>query len=182
MKKNNNLQLFVNTDNNDLPREKVLLISVDKLKKNSYVDLNVDDKSIRVAIDFIQDLIIKESIGDNLFYAITDLIVNNNVTGLWKELLETYIHPIFYYGVVAELSIPLSFKNRNIGTFQAKDEKIEGTSLSDIKYLNQYYNNKRDFYISQLQDFLRCNQCFKKFRCPCDNIGSGFSIPINIKI
>lgn len=163
-----------------IERPNILLISVDKLKNNSYIDLNVDDKKIRVAIEFIQDLIIKECLGTSLFDTLTNLIEDGEVKGVWKELLETYIHPIFYYGVVAELIIPLSYKNRNIGTYQIMDDKAVGTQLSDIKYLTSYYNNKKDFYVSQLQDFLRNNKCFTQFKCPCKLSNSNFNIPINI--
>ena len=180
MKNKNEIKLFISEEYIEKPN--VLLISVDKLKENSYIDLNVDDKKIRVAIQFIQDLIIKDVLGIGLFNTLTDLIENGEVKSAWKDLLDNYIHPIFYYGVVAELAIPLSYKNRNIGTYQIMDDKASGTQLNDIKYLTSYYNNKRDFYISHLQDFLRCNQCFAQFKCPCYKSSSNLNIPLNIKI
>ena len=178
MKNKKEIKLFISEEYIEKPN--VLLISVDKLKNNSYIDLNVDDKKIRVAIEFIQDLIIKDCLGISLFNTLTDLIENGEVKGTWKDLLENYIHPIFYYGVVAELIIPLSYKNRNIGTYQIMDDKAVGTQLNDIKYLTSYYNNKKDFYVSKLQDFLRNNQCFTQFKCPCESCNTNFNIPINI--
>lgn len=162
--------------------DKVLLIGINKLKANSYIDLNVDDKKIRVAVEFIQDLIIKESIGFDLYNTLAVLIRKEAIEGQWKVLLIDYIHPIFYYGVVAELIVPLSFKNRNIGTFQASDDKVYNTGLNDIKYLTSYYNNKKDFYLSKLQNYLNCNKCFSQFECPCSNKNYNYNTNINIKL
>ena len=164
------------------PTEKVMMISPDKIKKNSYIDLNVDEKTLKVSVEFVQDIIIKESLGCDLFSTLAKLIKSGSVEGQWQVLLEEYIHPIFYYGVVAEMIIPLSYKNRNLGTYKITDDKAESSNLSDIKYLINYYKNKRDYYTSKLQDYLICNKCFAQFECPCVKRNHNYNVPINISL
>ncbi len=163
---------------------KILLISVNKIKKDSYLDENVSDDKIRIAIEFIQDSIIENVIGTSLYNTLIEFIENlNNQTELegcdcaLLDLLDNYIAPIFLYGVQAELNIPLSFKERNIGNFQIQDERISGTQLNDIKYLNQYYINKQEFYINRCIEFLKCNiECFPEIRdCGCSWCKSAFN-------
>ena len=161
---------------------KTILISIDKLKNNSYIDKNVEDKAIRIAVEFIQDTIIATALGQELYNKISELVQLGAVTGVYKSLLEEYIHPIFYYGVASEILLPISFKQRNIGTFQASDDKVYNTGLNDIKYIISNYNNKRDYYINRLEEHLKCNKCFEEYRKPCNNRTNNYNIPINIKI
>lgn len=151
-------------------RKKVLLVNIDKLKNESYVDDNVSEKHLRVAINAIQDEIIENVIGTCLFNKLADLVCSGNFHHecnlKYKVLMDDYLFKIFVYAVQAEISIPLSFKNRNVGTIQQDTDGVSKTTISDIKYLNQYYINKADEYVSRTIKFLLCNRCeFPELSC-----------------
>lgn len=142
--------------------EKALIINIERLKNDSYLDKNVSNNDIRVAVLFIQDEIIEHVIGGALFDCIQAMVIDGSIdcsgNGIYKQLLDDFLFPVFVYAVQAEISIPKSFKVRNIGTIQQTSDHIRQTGLSDIKYLNSYYRNKADFYIQRAIKFLRYNQ------------------------
>lgn len=178
-------------------KDKVLLISVNKVKKDSYLDDNVQDDKIRIAIEFMQDAIIERVIGTALYDTLCDFILsgdeeeNNEDECSCKltELLDSYIAPIFLYGVQAELTLPLSFKERNIGVFQAGDDKVQPSSMSDINKMANHYTAKMDFYITRCIKFLKCNMdCFPELKgCGCSWCQESFntkqpSIGLNLEL
>lgn len=153
------------------------MISVNKVKKDSYIDDNVQDDKIRIAIEFMQDSIIEKVIGTALYDTLCDFIVSGedevpDDTGCsckLTQLLDDYLAPIFLYGVQAELTLPLSYKERNIGVFQAGDDKVQPSGMSDIIKMSKHYTTKMDFYITRCIKFLKCNiDCFPEIKgCGC---------------
>lgn len=148
-----------------------LIVNIERLKNDSYLDKNVSNNDIRVAVLFIQDEIIEHVIGTCLFDKIKCMVVDGTIdhckNSIYKQLLDEFLFPIFAYSVQAEISIPKSFKVRNIGTIQQTSDNIQQSGLSDIKYLNSYYKNKADFYIARAIKYLKCNrECFPEL-CNC---------------
>lgn len=171
----------------------VLLVNINKLKKDSYLDINVSEDTIRVASLYVQDTIIEKVTGSCLFNRLRDLYCDGKMDDppnwCYKELVDDYLFPVFVYSVQAETSIPLSYKNRNNGTIQANTDTTTQSQLGDIKYLNQYYANKSDFYVKRAIDYLRCHKkCFPELCCPsCCGLNEkpmskGPTTPLNLNI
>lgn len=166
-----------------------LLVNINRLKKDSYIDVNVDDNTIRVAALAIQDIIIERVTGTCLFDILSDMVcsgaINNPCNSVYKELLDSYLFPIFSYGILSEINIPLSLKTRNAGVIRNNDDSLTQTSLDDIKYLNQLYRNKADFYINRAVNFICCNNCLCVCSCGncCNQIGlnKDFASGLNLK-
>lgn len=160
------------------------LIPIDKIRKDSILDENFSANQIRIAVEFIQDTIINKILGRELFDELIRFVNNCETNVCYETLINDYLYPIFIWGVPAEVSIPTSFKSRNIGTFQIADERIIKSSIDDIKYLNSYYKNKMDFYINRAVEFIRCNKsCFPESICTCCNTGGmvkQFNNPLNL--
>lgn len=153
----------------------ILLIAPEKLKRDSYLDANLDDNTLRVSIRAVQDIIIEDVLGTCLFDYIKGLICDNHIDDphycMYKGLLDDYIAQIFIYGVPAEINIPLSYKTRNSGTIRVEDDSKSNPGLSELQYTHNWYLKKRDFYISRAVDYIKCNsECFglcKCGLCPC---------------
>lgn len=171
----------------------VLLISVDALKADSFIDENVDDKTIRIDVKFVQDSVVEKCIGSCMLHHIQELISTGCIceeqNQCYKDLLDFYIRDIFIWGVPADISIPLSFKQRNMGVIRTTDDNIQSSALSEIRYLNSYYGNKMDVYIKRLQDHLCCSRdCYPEL---CGSCGCGcchtlygskqFQSPLNLR-
>lgn len=150
---------------------KDVLVNINQLKADSYLDANVDNNSIRVAVLYMQDEIIEHLIGTDLFDVLLALVRANKMDSpgyhLYKVLNDEYLFPIFVWGVQAELSIPKTYKLRNAGLVQQTGDNIQQSALPDIKYTNSYYKNKVDFYIERAKKFLKCNKCSFPELCGC---------------
>lgn len=170
----------------------ILLVNIHKLKKDSFIDDNVSDHTIRVAAMAVQDMVIEKVTGTCLFDKLRELIcddtINDEYNWCYTDLLDNYLFQIFAYGVPAEISIPLSFKNRNNGTVRPNTDTTTQAGLSDIKYLNQYYLNKMDHYVNRAIRYLKCNCCFPELKCcECDwanerPFSKGPSVSINLSM
>lgn len=148
-----------------------IIVNIARLKADSYLDSNIDNNSIRVAVLFMQDEIIEHVIGTELFDTIKHMVGSGDIdcckNSIYKDLVDNYLFQIFVWGVQAELSIPKSYKLRNAGLVQQNGDGVQQSSLDDIKYTNAYYRNKTNFYIDRAIKFLKCNkECFPEL-CSC---------------
>lgn len=160
--KMNNLQLVTEIESPEFTTNTVLFVNENRLKTESYLDENVSNDHIRVAVLHIQSEIITRVLGTCLTDQLKELIctghIDDNKYRWYKELLDSYLYPIFSYGVQAELPIPLGFKNKNQGMVQPQGEDFSQTNLSDIQYISKWYRNHMDFYMKKAIDWLTCNR------------------------
>ena len=59
--------------------------------------------------------------------------------------------------MVADIQLSLVFKLRNQGVVQQTGEGIYNSTLRDVQYLVQNYENKANFYAERLTDYLKAN-------------------------
>lgn len=169
---------------------KVWLASTKDIKEESYLDENVSDKDIQVALTDVQNMIIEKVTGSCLMNQLKILICEGDIKCkccMWyRELLDTYLFPIMVYGVQAELAAHLTFKERNQGIVRNNDtEHLQYPVLNDIKYIKSQYETKRDFYITRAVKWLKCNCChFNELCCCfcCDCETAPFQLPYAIGI
>lgn len=151
----------------------VLLVSIDSLKSDSYLDSNTQDNNIRIAALYVQDTIIQKVTGTCLFNALkemvcTGVVYNPAVKKQYKELLDDFLYPIFIYGVQAELAIPLTYKESNAGVKTTSDPDLSNPSINEVAYNQKYYQNRMDFYVDKAIKWLCCNHdCFPEL-CGCE--------------
>lgn len=169
--------------------KEVLLVTIDKLISDGYIDKNVDSNIIRNAVKYIQDSVVYNTIGKCIFNKLIELALCGDIDCkeycCWKELKEIYIAPILIYGAQSEISIPLTYKTHQVGVKQISDDRIQSSGLSEIKAISRYYKDKMDFYVGRCIDFIKCNECFNCCDCGCcshyENKGSRQpSIPISL--
>ena len=140
----------------------ILLVSEASLKaSSSYIDSNIDGNLLLSAIKFAQDSQIQPNIGNKLMLKLKKLVnmeeLNNQENIDYKNLVTDYIHPIIENAVLAQLVVPISFKIRNIGVNQNYEQQSTPMYLNDIKYYKQSWDDKKDFYLNRMIEFLRNN-------------------------
>lgn len=151
---------------------KVWLAACSDIKAESYLDENVSDKQIQVAMTDVQYMIIEKVTGSCLMNQLKMLICDGSIkcgcAGKYRELLDVYLFPIISYGVQAELAAHLTYKERNQGVIRNNDtQHLQYPILNDIKYIKSQYEVKRDFYITRAVKWLKCNKdCFCEL-CAC---------------
>ena len=76
-----------------MPTNKILLITSDYYKRNSVVNLNVDDSLINPQIIKAQNLNIERVLGSDLFNLLLSEVEAQSVSARMVTLLEDYIQP-----------------------------------------------------------------------------------------
>ncbi len=141
----------------------ILLMDVDTLKANAHIDENVNDKDIRIAIKYVQDIIIEQVTGTGLFRSLKAMIGQDAIFDSqnrdYKYLLDEYLADIFIWGVPAQLPVPLSYKIRNSGQVMTYSDGISNSESDDLKYTTQWYMNKVDFYVKRAINYLHSHLC-----------------------
>lgn len=137
---------------------KVLLVSTDQVKTYSSISENTSDKIIFTSILDAQQIDLQSIIGTPLLNKICDLVNDENVTGVYKELLDNYIQPFLIRQVASEIIIPISYKIGNFGVAQSSDDNLNSSQLKEISFIKQYYLDKANVAKERLQNYLINNR------------------------
>lgn len=142
----------------------ILLISEDTIKKESLINDNVDSALVLPAIVLATETGLQPAIGTKLLRKIQDLVKNNtisdSVNAKYKELLDIHITNYLCYKVMSEIQIPLNYKFRNNGMIQNQDDKTINTELKNVMFLVTYYNDKADFFLKIMNEYLIANTTY----------------------
>lgn len=146
----------------------VILESPDDVKGATYLNVNVDDKTLGAAIRETQFVHLQSIIGSNLLYRLQELVYNaiegneDNIDAEanadYKTLLDDYVQPYIEAKVQAVLPLPISFKTRNLGVSKSSDDNIGYSSMDDILAVQSRYNGVADKYATMLSKYLCANR------------------------
>ena len=136
----------------------VLLISEERLKKDTLINDNVDEMYLYPAIQAAQETGLMPLIGSALYRKICGLVEEGEIADVenadYKYLLDNYIINFLEFKTMSELQIPLQYKMRNAGIVQNQDERFVSASMRDTQYLIEYYDNKAKFYANRMSRYL----------------------------
>jgi hypothetical protein len=147
----------------------IRLITTEELKQDGFINRNLEDEYLLSAIDESQDIFLREIIGDSLYETLQNKVSEESIEGVYQTLLESYVKIYLKYKVLALLCVPLTYKLRNIGIAQQFSNEVNTTTLTDTKYLQNYYDGKADFYANRLTKFLQTND-IPEYKCSCNQI------------
>ena len=133
----------------------ILLLSTDKLKKNTPIEQNVDDSVLKPYIKKSQDTHIQQILGTDLYNKILTDVQAGTITGDYKTLLDDYIQPCLiewsFYEVLPFISLKIT--NKSIGRGNA--DYLAEADLSDLKYLRNTVRDIAQFYGERIIGYLR---------------------------
>lgn len=134
----------------------VLLISPQDVRDMTNLSDNLDDCNIVPSIIDSQLIGLQSIIGTNLYDKLCKLVETGEIIDNlpYNNLLNNYIFNYLLNMVLADMVIYNYNKQHNVGNIQYIDNSYQHNSLSDLKYLQQYYTNKATFYAERLTDFL----------------------------
>lgn len=140
----------------------VFFLSETRLKNDLLHD-NVSGEYIRPAMITAHTVYLKEAIGDNLYDKMVELVIAESgsdphkMPPAYKSLLDDYIIPYLEFLVMAELTMNVSFKVRNLGIVTTNDTNATQVSMENTKYFQNYYQSKAEFYENRLKKYLGMN-------------------------
>ena len=138
----------------------VLLISEQKLKNSSSINLQVDNEILLPYILQSQTLYVETKLGTQLYNKLKDLITNNTIglpaNAAYKTLLDDYISFVLvnysFYHVIPFLR----FKVENSNIFSKTSETGNALSTEEAQSLREEIVNTAQYYTERMIDYI-CN-------------------------
>lgn len=132
----------------------VLFISEAKIKENSVVNGNVDNKRITPAIINVQRIYILPIIGTGLYNELATQITADTVTGLNQTLLDDYIQPTMNEYLRSELMYDLTFQYTNKGINTTNSQNAQPVNIGDINQLSDRNIQRAQVLAQRMSNYL----------------------------
>lgn len=154
----------------------ILLTSEAYVKTITQIDDNLAGKYLLPTLRIVQDIRLKEIIGDCLLKFLQQLIAENHISEeayVWyKDLLDNYIQPYLAHQALVEMVDVIANKITNAGLVTVTDEHIQQTYATDRNSLKEHYQRIADSYKLQMAKFLVKNRTqFPELdNCSCESL------------
>jgi hypothetical protein len=134
---------------------RVLFLSTARFKKSTPVQQNVDDDLINNYIWRAQETHLHQALGTDLYNSFKNKVINNQLSGDYKDLMDDYIIPALiewsFYELLPFISLKLT--NKSIGRGNA--DYLAEADLADLKYLRQTVRDIAEFQSTRLINYLK---------------------------
>ena len=140
-----------------MPTNKILMLSADYYKRNSVVNLNVDNELIQPHIFKAQNMNIERVLGSDLFNLVLSEIESNTVSTRIENLLENYIQPALVEWVTYTALPYLNYKVTNKAVVKKSSDNSEASDLTEINFLRQDIRDDAEYLSERTTKFLKAN-------------------------
>lgn len=135
-----------------------LFIKPDAVKSTTYIDENIDEKYIRVAIETAQQIWIEPIIGSGIYDQLQTQIKAATLTTLNTTLLTDHIQPAMEYWTLYELVEPLLYKFNNKNIAKKTSDNSNPIDLNEAIHLKNKFKNIAEYKTERLRLYLVQNQ------------------------
>ncbi len=150
---------------------KVQFISETKVKDNSFINGNVDDKVLVPVIMDCQIDYILPIIGSGIYNELSSQITANSLTALNTTLLQDYIQPCLIKYVEMDIPIFLNFKYTNANMGKKNTDESVPMSLGEIKRVMDKCRTQAEMRGERITKFLKANYVdYPKYTNPGSSI------------
>lgn len=151
----------------------ILLTSEAFVKSVTNVSDNLAGKYILPSIREAQEQRLKGILGDSLLSKVKELMRNNQLAGVYKDLVDNCQYYLAYAAIV-EVTNKVSYKIGNFGVAKSSDENLQVATYDEIVKMQYYYQTKVDAYCLELQKWLLENRTsFPELtECHCKRLSS----------
>jgi len=150
------------------------LITTTGVKELGYIQANVRDSILEVAIRRVQDFVVRPILGTSFFERLKEGIVNSNLTADETALLNDYIAPLMAAACDGKAINALTLELRTETAGKAKDEHVEPLTKQERNDLFDDINEDVLGYRTVLIGFLKDNAddfpLYKSYICNNENI------------
>lgn len=130
------------------------LVNLDTLKKRSFIDENVEDSILKVALLRVQDLYVEPILGTPLYKAILLKIEDNTMASPYTTLMDDYVLPFIFAACeyVASPHINTEIRNKAVG--KSSDADIRAGTEAELNYIKREFQDYMEKYESRLINHL----------------------------
>ena len=134
----------------------VLLISETKLKAFTNINKNVDMDVLKAEVQIAQDIHLQTLLGTKFYDHLLSQVssTGNTFNGDELTLVNDYISPYLIQKAYAEAIPHLHYRTMNRAIVQGEMESATAVDTDTMKYLRSIQNQRADFYMTRLQDYL----------------------------
>jgi hypothetical protein len=140
-----------------MPNNKVLMLTADYYKRNSVVNLNVDEELLHPQILKAQNMNIERILGTNLFDLVLAEITSGTVSARIVTLLEDYIQPALVEWTTYTALPYLNYKFTNKSVSKKSSDNSEPSELNEINFLRQDIRDDAQYLSDRMTKFLMAN-------------------------
>lgn len=130
------------------------LIPVQEIKDYTFVDDNVSDKMIKIAILDAQEQILEPILGDNLYDALINYTKNQTMPAAYQTMVVTYIWPVMLQATVFKLSYNLLLRLTNSSVVKDDNQNSKGVSVQELNVLISERELSMNYHIKKLKAHL----------------------------
>ena len=142
--------------------EDVLLTSENFVRTNGNISNNINGKYLLPSIREAQEIGLQSVIGTELFEKLKSLVGNGTIKDEVNKAYERLLGIVqFYllYEVLTRICVISHVKLGNAGLTMAGDENhLDVLDLKDVFSMEDYYQNKSDFYRKRVQEYCLANK------------------------
>jgi hypothetical protein len=127
---------------------------VSYVKANSYLDDNIDEKTIKIAMLDMQDQMLEPVLGTVLFDKLKTDIKNNTLVEPYVTLLTDKIYPFMLQGIIYKIYLNLIYRLTNSSIVKDSNTVSTAISISELNVLKQerevgmkYHQEKLKLYL-----------------------------------
>lgn len=152
--------------------DNALLISYKTIVENSTIGENYNPQTIRTLIKEVQEMHVAGLLGVSLYEKLKADIVTDALAGIFKELVNEKLKPVFIYGVLESLPYAGNYHFANSGVLERTSENSNSIDPKELQKLSDYYKTRRIFYSGKVSDFL------DEYKADFDAVNDG-QLPVN---
>jgi len=135
-----------------------LFITRNDLIKYTALAGNIDTDKFLQFIKISQDLHIQNYLGSDLFNKISQDIIDNNLTGNYLALVNTYVKPMVIHWAMVEYLPFASYTIANKGVYKHNSENADTVGKNEIDFLVEKSRNLAQYYTDRFISYMNNNQ------------------------
>lgn len=139
------------------PTQKVFFISSDYVKENSFVEQNVDDNVIKVAIWKTQQTRLHPIVGTQLFEQLENEVINGTITGNTQTLMDLYISPYLLEQTIVEVLTNIWVKVSQSSVIKVEPDNTISLSLEELHFMIDKTTENAYYFSNRLSEYLCAN-------------------------
>jgi len=137
---------------------KVYFMSVDYLRDETVINGNVDAEVLEPFILVAQNVHIETITGTNLYNKIIADLEAVSITGVYKTLLDDYIHPALLQWSLYEALPFINYKLTNKSISTKDSDNSASIDLSELSYLRDSVRDVAEYYSQRAIAYLQDNE------------------------
>jgi len=135
----------------------VFLISVQDVKDQSYLDNNIDDKTVKNAILSCQEQMIEPVIGTNFYEKLLSDTANGNMSLTYQNFIVQKLWKPLIHGTLYMVARNLLFRYTNSSIVTDSNQNATAIAKADLETLRYEEQGAFKHHINKLQLYLKVN-------------------------